>query len=340
MDIATIRTAGKSGLSTVFFNPAEQRMRGIWRLLIQGGLFFGGVYLFQTIIGMVIGIILTMSGVNVQDQQAIFTGHAFELIRLLITLTTLAIAFLSCSFAARRLDKRPFQNYGFRFSRRWWMDLGFGLFLGAFLMLCIFLAERSAGWVQATSRPLDGWAWLVILSNLIVYIAVGITEELFSRGYQIRNMSETLNIRRRHPRLAIMIAYLVTSSLFGLLHFANPNSSPTSNLLLMAAGVLMGLGYVLTGELGLSIGLHITWNFFQGIVFGFPVSGNINSVSIIQIQQGGPSLWTGGAFGPEAGLVGLAAVIVGMLLILGWVQLSHRHVALPATLAEYSNVAS
>lgn len=337
MDIATIYSAGKSGLSTVFFNPAEQRMRGGWRLLIQAGLFFGGIYLIQMILGMVIGIILTTAGVNVQDPQAL-AGPAMEIIRLLLILTQLAIALLVCKFAARRLDKRPFRAYGFRFSRRWWADLGFGLFLGAFLMLCIFLAERSAGWIYAASRPLDGWTWVVILINLIVYIAVGITEELFSRGYQTRNLSEMLN--RRRPRLAIFIAYLITSSLFGLMHFANPNSSPTSNLLLMAAGLLMGLGYVLTGELGLSIGLHITWNFFQGIVFGFPVSGNINSVSFIQIQQGGPSLWTGGAFGPEAGLVGLAAVIVGVLLILGWVRLAHRKIALPTTLAEYSGTAS
>jgi cell division protein FtsX len=34
--------------------------------------------------------------------------------------------------------------------------------------------------------------------------------------------------------------------------------------------------------------------------------------SIIQIQQGGPDWWTGGSFGPEAGLIG----ILGILLIL------------------------
>jgi hypothetical protein len=60
--------------------------------------------------------------------------------------------------------------------------------------------------------------------------------------------------------------------------------------------------------------LHIGWNFFVGPVFGFPVSG-LNTFTLIKHHVSGPSLFTGGPFGPEAGLVLLPGLVVGTLLI-------------------------
>ena len=83
----------------------------------------------------------------------------------------------------------------------------------------------------------------------------------------------------------------------------------------------MGVGYLLTGELAFPIGLHFAWNFVQGNVFGFPVSGkSAVGATVIAIDQGGSPLWMGGAFGPEAGLVGVLAMGVGALLTLLWMH--------------------
>ena len=82
--------------------------------------------------------------------------------------------------------------------------------------------------------------------------------------------------------------------------------------------------------------MHIAWNFFQGNVFGFPVSGTTSVTSFITIQQGGPTLWTGGAFGPEGGLLGILAMLVGSLLIWGWVQSRYGRATLRRSLAEYA----
>jgi hypothetical protein len=217
------------------------------------------------------------------------------------------------------------------------MDLCFGLVLGAVLMIMIFLIELSAGWItfNGTLRAignsfLSGW-----LAALIGFISVGIYEEMLFRGYQLRNLVEGLNWKIWGSRSALWIGYLLSSSIFGLAHATNPNSTWVSTLNLVLAGLFLGLGFVLTGELAIPIGLHITWNFFQGNVFGFPVSGSRSGTSLISIQQGGPNLFTGGAFGPEAGLVGIFAILVGSILTVLYVRKTRGEVRMRTELADY-----
>jgi hypothetical protein len=137
------------------------------------------------------------------------------------------------------------------------------------------------------------------------------------------------------PRAAIIIATLLTSVVFGVAHAANPNAGAGSTLHIAFAGVMLATGYLLTGELAIPIAVHITWNFFQGNVFGFPVSGTaVRSATFVRIEQSGPDLWTGGAFGPEAGLLGLGAMILGVLLTILWVRWRYHQVALDLSLAE------
>jgi hypothetical protein len=108
-----------------------------------------------------------------------------------------------------------------------------------------------------------------------------------------------------------------------------------STLSITFAGLLLGTGYVLTGRLAIPTGLHITWNFFQGNIFGFPVSGlEPLGATFISIEQGGPTLFTGGAFGPEAGLLDPAATIVGSLLIWLWVRARSGDGRLELSIAE------
>jgi hypothetical protein len=95
------------------------------------------------------------------------------------------------------------------------------------------------------------------------------------------------------------------------------------------------LPFILTGELAISIGLHLTWNLFQGTIYGFPVSGDRPTKELLVLKQAGPDVWTGGKFGPEAGLLGIAAMVAGCLLILGWVKYCRRPLAIDVAVARY-----
>jgi membrane protease YdiL (CAAX protease family) len=220
----------------------------------------------------------------------------------------------------RFLDRRPVADFGFHLNGGWFVDLGFGMFLGAFLMTGIFLVQLLIGWTSVSDTLVvvgSGNSFvLAILPPIAIFLCVGIYEEAFSRGYQLRNIAEGLNYPALGPRTAIILALVLTSAFFGLLHASNPNATAISTFNIALAGLLLGAGYVLTGELSIPIGLHITWNFFQGNVYGFPVSGlETFGATFIDTQQAGPDLWTGGPFGPEAGLLGLLAMLTGTLLI-------------------------
>jgi membrane protease YdiL (CAAX protease family) len=135
----------------------------------------------------------------------------------------------------------------------------------------------------------------------------------------------------------LILGYLFSSFIFGILHGANPNATVFSTLLLMAAGLFLGLGYLLTGELAIPIGVHIAWNFCEGNIFGFPVSGANAGPAVLAIQQNGPNLFTGGAFGPEAGLVGLAAILLGGWLTVWWVRRTSGRAGIMQRLAIYNS---
>jgi hypothetical protein len=109
-------------------------------------------------------------------------------------------------------------------------------------------------------------------------------------------------------------AVLLSSMVFGTLHFLNPNANWFSAVGITLSGIFLAYAYLATRKLWLPIGLHIGWNLFLGPVFGFPVSG-LESSGLIKAVVDGPLLFTGGEFGPEAGLLLLPALGAGALLV-------------------------
>jgi membrane protease YdiL (CAAX protease family) len=314
----------------LFRNEHEGRPRALWRLLLQFVLYAIGTALLANV----------MFAAFVLFGETSFGNGAVERLAASPTflaanaMASLVATLASVWLAGRLLDHRPFSEFGLHpKDRNWWLDFGFGLFLGALLMTSIFLVELQFGWIRVTGTletvGTTGVPFFpAILAPAALFLCVGIYEELFSRGYQLQNMAEGLNFPILGPRGAVLAAWVLSSSLFGLLHLANPNATAISTVNIAFAGLLLGTGYILTGRLAIPIGLHITWNFFQGNVFGFPVSGlEPLGATFISVEQRGPSLWTGGIFGPEAGLLEIVAAVTGGLLILLWVRVLYGNVA-------------
>ncbi len=291
----------------LFLNE-EVRLRAGWRLLVQLLLYTVGVSLFGS---FTLAALAGLSPGARTDPSPYLSVLFYAGAALVATASVWA-----CGWS---LDGRPFSGFGLRLDRAWWSDLGFGLLLGALLMTGIFLVQLAAGWASVTGTfvGVEGGAFFpTILAPAALFVCVGFYEELVSRGYQLTNLAEGLNVAAVGPRGAIVLAWVLSSSVFAAVHLFNPNTGVLSTLNIFLAGMMLGAGYVLTGQLAIPIGLHTTWNFFQGNVFGFPVSGlDLVDATFLSTRQTGPDLLTGGPFGPEAGLLAPAAMAVGVGLI-------------------------
>ena len=143
---------------------------------------------------------------------------------------------------------------------------------------------------------------------LSLFAVVSLNEEIAIRGYILQNLSSSFNK---------YIALVLSSLVFMIMHIGNPNMSAVPLFNLFLAGLLLGVYCIHKNNLWFPIGAHITWNYFQGPVLGFEVSGNdVDSIFIQSLS--GSELITGGEFGFEG------SIILTVLMIIGIVYLDRR----------------
>ena len=288
-------------VTTIFLNAEEHRLRAGWRIL---------ALFLATLVASLASAQLAKLGV----------GSTLAWVAYLVMASAVLWAVVT------RIDRRPFRTLGFEVGRSWWTDLALGFGASLLAMALVFAVSLVCGWVQVDGRPRTGVGagvllWGVLAGQLALYAFSTTYEEALCRGFLLRNLREGFQGRRLDSRMVPASALVVSSLLFGLMHAGNPNATVLSFFELVLFGGLVGWVYLLTGSLAMPIGLHLGWNFAMGNIFGFPVSGAAAGVSVLTLRQQSHPLWTGGAFGPEAGLSGLLALLV-LLVLLGF---SFRH---------------
>jgi uncharacterized protein len=291
----------RSPLTQLFISPDEPRLRAGWRFALQIVilLIVGGC------VSLPLFFILLLFDPSI---LAAFPSLKPEHMLLAVIAETFAVT-LSVFLARRFLDKRSIESLGLKVNIQSLFDILTGIGLTLLQMGMIYVLMFWLGWIT-----FEGFAWefdpipLVLKNTLlffVIFIFVGWSEELLSRGYHLQTIASGLNL---------FWGVMISSAVFGLLHIFNPNATWVSAAGIFLAGIFFAYAYIRTKQLWLPMGLHLGWNFFEGVVFGFPVSG-LDIYALTRITVQGPELWTGGAFGPEAGLIVLPALILGAILI-------------------------
>jgi membrane protease YdiL (CAAX protease family) len=195
-------------------------------------------------------------------------------------------------------------DLGLRRRPGWLVDSIIGLALGPLMFLAILLVLLAAGWVSVSPGTITG-PELVI--SFITFALVAFSEEAFSRGWVLQVAERGYSTR---------VAVVVSAGLFAVLHAFNPGFGITALLGLFLAGLVLAEAYLVTRQLWLPMAFHLSWNYSEGPLFGFQVSG-LPAEGLLTITPSGPDVVTGGPFGPEAGLVVIVGIGLGALVIAG-----------------------
>lgn len=265
------------------------------------------VNLFLFIVSFVEGIIifaLNISSMNGSQQMMIGTyEQILNRLNMPLLLVQEIITIAVCMFCWKLIIKKPLKDMGLKSIRKHSKELLYGLGLGALSITLVFIFIVATGNAKVTS-----WTPTFSLDTvlyLILYISVGFAEEILGRGYIISVMKQTRNI-------PLMVG--VSAVVFSLMHIFNSSFSILPFINIVLVGVLFAFMYIWSGNLWMCIGYHITWNYFQGNVFGFPVSG-MESKGIITTIYSENNIINGGGFGPEGGLAVTVIIIAGLLFV-------------------------
>ncbi|HZU54059.1 MAG TPA: CPBP family glutamic-type intramembrane protease [Holophagaceae bacterium] len=209
-----------------------------------------------------------------------------------------SLVLILAALALLKLQARPLRELGVWPDRRWLLDFGFGLLCGGGILALAALVSRGFGgfhWERNADASLS-----LLLAGAWLYLAVAVYEELLFHGYLLRRAVDGLGL---WPGLLLM------GFVFAKSHWENPGITSEAALVwatvnICLAGLLLGLGYLRFRTLAWPMGAHLGWNWTQGNLLGFAVSGTTDTPGWWRaVPHPGHAPWlTGGAFGLEASL--------------------------------------
>ncbi|MBX2845260.1 MAG: CPBP family intramembrane metalloprotease [Saprospiraceae bacterium] len=205
-------------------------------------------------------------------------------------------------FFRKSIDRQSFNSLGFWVTERK-HDLLTGFLLGAILIAGGAFYLGQSDHIEFSPGSLD---WKGIIGYLVFFLLVSVFEELVFRGYILNNLMQSMN---KYAALAL------NAIPFGLIHATNPNVETLGIVNVILAGFFLGATYIYTKNLWFPIGLHWSWNFFQGPIFGFEVSGNpTDSVLAQEVLEN--NIQTGGDFGFEASIITTFMLVITTFVLM------------------------
>lgn len=284
-------------MNALFLNEYG-RLRSGWRFG-----FFIALFIFLSVpAAAVAGFILQIGAGQLGDTKWVADGTG----RILLFVLAIGIGW----FCGRYLEGLPFRAIGASFSSNWLKDFLIGNVIAIVSISMAALIAVAFGGLRFRFNP-DAETNAILTSlgvSFFIFLLVSLSEEALFRGYILQTFTRA--------KLA-WFAIAMTSLFFSAAHLGNQSASFFSTLNTALAGVWLGIAYLKTRTLWLVFGLHLSWNWFQGAVFGIEVSGfkDFAGASVLTEVDSGPAWVTGGDYGLEGGIACTIVLILSTAVI-------------------------
>lgn len=262
------------------------------------------IKLWRDIIFVIGGILLLIIGSTILS-LGVYTASESDsyLINIPIFLITAVVLLLLYNLLIRYVEANDACKIA---PRKDISSIGNGLFIGFSYFIIVTVTMSLCGYYHIKSIQFD---WEKQLFSFTLFFLVAVSEEIFFRGILFRMINRRWNI---------WAALVISALIFGGLHILNDNATLWSSIAIaIEAGSLLGAAYAYSKNIWLPIGIHWIWNYTQGNILGFPVSGEDNVTSIITPEISGPQWLTGGSFGAEASVI---SAVIGLLISLWFIR--------------------
>lgn len=281
----------------------EMKSNTLWR---SAGRLVADIVLFY-VIGTLITMFLCVPLFLIQKALGMEMQEG-SLPSLFLERLLMLVGYLSAAVLVLRWRNLPLSLLGMSLRGRG-KDLLAGLGVAVLLYAVGFGTSLLMGTVEIASVQ---WVPRDLLGTLLFFLLVAVTEEVMLRGFVLgRMLSAGMNR---------FVALFLSSALFSAMHLFNPNFAllPFVNILL--AGCLLGASFLYTRNLCFPVVLHWFWNWLQGPVLGYEVSGMDSGETLLTLRLTGSDLLTGGSFGFEGSLLCTVLLVVGTLAIVGYYE--------------------
>jgi hypothetical protein len=221
------------------------------------------------------------------------------------------VMILLSTWICTRLRREPLSSVGLQLNRRWVREFAWGSALGLGGMALATGLIVAIGGVRFELDPARSLGTMMF--GLYLFTSVAVLEELMFRGFLFQRLV---------AGIGVWPAQLALAALFAFAHWGNPGMEGATKLWatidIALAAVTLGLAYLRTRSLALPIGMHLGWNWTQGHLLGFGVSGVDLTGWLHPLFLGKPTWLTGGEFGPEASVLGVVADLAMLAVVWKW----------------------